>query len=74
MLVIAGFRRHYAPVRYFAIALFGLAVLKMFLVDLGTLSGIYRIAGFVLVGVMLLIVSYLYQRAGERALPKQPEG
>jgi uncharacterized membrane protein len=72
-LVIAGFRRNYAPVRYFAIALFGLAVLKMFLVDLGTLSGIYRITGFLLVGVMLLIVSYLYQRAGGRALPGPPE-
>ena len=45
----------------------------MFVVDLGTLSGIYRITGFVFVGVMLLIVSYLYQRAGARVLPKPPD-
>jgi len=61
-LVVLGMRRKYAPIRYFAIVLFGIALMKVFLVDLETLGGIYRIAGFVVVGLILLVVSFLYQR------------
>jgi uncharacterized membrane protein len=62
VLVVLGMRGRYAPIRYFAIVLFGIALLKVFLVDLETLGGIYRIAGFVVVGLILLVVSFLYQR------------
>jgi uncharacterized membrane protein len=62
VLVVLGMRRKYAPIRYFAIVLFGIALLKVFLVDLETLGGVYRIAGFMVVGLVLLVVSFLYQR------------
>jgi uncharacterized membrane protein len=62
-LIVVGMRRHYAPIRYFAIVLFALTVGKVFIVDLGTLGGIYRVAGFLVVGAILLLVSFLYQRA-----------
>ena len=62
VLVVLGMRTRYAPIRYFAIVLFGIALLKVFLVDLETLGGIYRVAGFVVVGLILLVVSFLYQR------------
>jgi uncharacterized membrane protein len=62
ILVVFGMRRRYAPIRYFAIVLFGIALLKVFLVDLETLGGIYRVAGFLVVGLILLVVSFLYQR------------
>ena len=57
-----GLVRDFAPLRYLAMALFGLTVLKVFLVDLSSLGGIYRILGFIGVGVVLLAVSFLYQR------------
>lgn len=63
LLIVVGMRRHYAPIRYFAIVLFALTVGKVFIVDLGTLGGIYRVAGFLVVGSILLLVSFLYQRA-----------
>ena len=63
LLIVVGMQRHYAPIRYFAIALFALTVGKVFVVDLETLGGIYRVAGFLVVGGMLLLVSFLYQRA-----------
>ena len=66
LLVVLGMRRKYAPIRYFAIALFGIALMKVFLVDLETLGGVYRIAGFVVVGLILLVVSFLYQGLGTR--------
>ena len=62
VLVVLGMRRQYAPIRYFAIVLFGVALLKVFFVDLETLGGVYRIAGFLVVGLILLVVSFLYQR------------
>jgi uncharacterized membrane protein len=62
VLVALGIRRKYAPIRYFAIALFGIALIKVFVVDLETLGGIYRVAGFLVVGLILLVVSFLYQR------------
>jgi len=62
VLVALGIWRGYAPIRYFAITLFGIALVKVFLVDLETLGGIYRVAGFLVVGLILLVVSFLYQR------------
>ena len=63
--IAVGIRRHYAPIRYFAIALFGITVAKVFLVDLATLAGIYRIVAFLIVGLVLLFASFLYQRGRE---------
>jgi len=69
VLVVLGMRRKYAPIRYFAIVLFGIALLKVFFVDLETLGGIYRVAGFLLVGLILLVVSFLYQRNSAKERP-----
>lgn len=57
-----GFARSVASVRYAALALFGIVVAKVFLVDLAELQAIYRILSFFVLGLVLLGVSYLYQR------------
>ena len=68
-----GLLRKFAPLRYLAMALFGLTVLKVFLVDLSSLGGIYRILGFIGVGLVLLAVSFLYQRGrGKRSATETP--
>lgn len=72
--IAGGMRWQFAPVRYVAIGLFGLTVLKVFLVDLSSLGGIYRILGFIGLGVVLLAVSFLYQRARKRAAAETPPG
>jgi uncharacterized membrane protein len=61
-----GFIRSRAPVRYAALALFGLTVFKVFLVDLAAVRTAYRIVSFLVLGVVLLGVSLLYQK-GRRA-------
>lgn len=66
-LITAGLRWRFPPVRYVAMALFGVTVLKVFLVDLSSLGGIYRILGFIGVGLVLLAVSFLYQRGRRRS-------
>jgi uncharacterized membrane protein len=61
-LIVVGIVRRYAPVRYLAIALLAMTVVKAFLSDLSMLGGIYRIIGFVGLGVFLLLGAWLYQR------------
>ena len=70
--IAVGMWRNFAPIRYLAMALFGLTVLKVFLVDLSALGGIYRILGFIGVGVVLLAVSFVYQRT-RRKKPPEPQ-
>ena len=65
--IAVGLRRNYAPIRYLAIVLFAITVVKVFLVDLSVLGGIYRILGFMGVGLALLAVSFLYQRSRKKA-------
>jgi uncharacterized membrane protein len=67
IFITLGFWRNFAPLRFLAIALFGITVLKVFLVDFSDLGGIYRILGFIGVGLVLLVVSFLYQRTRKSA-------
>jgi uncharacterized membrane protein len=58
-----GFVRSNPAVRYAALALFGLTVIKVFAVDLGAVKTAYRILSFLILGVVLLLVSLAYQKA-----------
>jgi len=60
--IVAGIRRRYAPVRYFAMVVFALTIAKVFFVDMAELERAYRIVSIIGLGVMLLATSYLYQR------------
>ena len=62
MLIAFGMRRAYAPVRYIGMTILAITVLKVFLYDLWELGGIYRVIGFLGFGILLVLVSYLYQR------------
>jgi uncharacterized membrane protein len=64
-----GLWRSYAPLRYIGMVVIGGTVLKVFFVDLWNLGGIYRVVGFVTLGVLLVLVSYLYQR-GRTSVPQ----
>ncbi|HET7876458.1 MAG TPA: DUF2339 domain-containing protein [Methylomirabilota bacterium] len=58
-----GFIRSRPAVRYAALGLFGLTVFKVFLVDLAAVKTVYRILSFLVLGVVLLLVSLVYQKA-----------
>jgi uncharacterized membrane protein len=59
-----GFLRALPTVRYAALGLLGITIAKVFLVDLSALDAIYRILSFVVLGVVLLAIAYVYQRRG----------
>ena len=64
-LVVVGLSKKYAALRYFAIAVLGVTILKVFFFDLSVLERIYRVASAIGLGVLLLLTSYLYSRSRE---------
>jgi uncharacterized membrane protein len=57
-----GLWRRLRPLRILAIILFGCTILKIFIYDLSFLDTLYRFTSFIALGLILLAVSYLYQR------------
>ena len=62
LLMVYGILRKAPALRILAIILFGISILKIFIYDLSFLETLYRIFSFMVLGLILLAVSYLYQR------------
>jgi uncharacterized membrane protein len=62
VLLAFGFWRNSAFVRWQALVLLAAAIAKVFLGDIGSLSQGYRILSFLALGVLLLAVSFAYQK------------
>jgi uncharacterized membrane protein len=62
VLMALGFRKRSAFIRWQALALIAIATAKVFAYDVWSLQQEYRIVSFVLLGMLLLVVSFLYQR------------
>ena len=61
-LFVAGIRLGRQVVRYAGLGVMTLVVLKVFLWDMSSLEGLYRIASFVGLGLCLVAIGWLYQR------------
>jgi uncharacterized membrane protein len=62
MLMMIGFWRASAFVRWQALVLIALTIIKVFVYDTSQLDHIYRILSFVVLGILLLAISFAYQR------------
>ncbi len=60
-LMVIGFWRRVRPLRYLALGIFVLLLAKIFLIDTREIETVYRIAGFLVTGLALVGISYLYQ-------------
>ena len=60
--LIAGLRKDIAPLRTAALGLLFATVAKVFLYDLSTLTSIYRVVSFFVLGGLLLAGAFAYQR------------
>jgi len=60
--LLAGLRRGVRVLRLAALGLFALALGKLFLYDLSTLSSVSRALSFLAVGAVLLLAGFFYQR------------
>jgi len=61
-LMVAGFRHRSSFLRWLALILIGLTVAKVFLYDLSALERIYRVLSFIALGILLLAISFAYQK------------
>jgi len=66
-LLVVGRMRRVRLLRLLALGLLGLTTLKVFFWDLASLDQAYRIVSFVALGLVLLAVSYFYQKSQQRA-------
>lgn len=57
-----GMRHKFKPLRIISLTLFGLCLLKLFLFDIRNVSEGGKIAAFILLGILLLVVSFMYQK------------
>ncbi|HWW75170.1 MAG TPA: DUF2339 domain-containing protein, partial [Pyrinomonadaceae bacterium] len=73
-LLLAGRVRRSRLLRLLALALLGLTTLKAFFFDLSGLESAYRIVSFIVLGAILLAVSYLYQKSQRRAAQEDEGG
>ena len=62
MLMIIGFVRRSALVRWQALILIAATIAKVFIYDVSQLDREYRIVSFIILGVLLLAISFVYQR------------
>ena len=74
-LLAAGIWKKQRYVRYAAIALLSVALLKLFLSDLAQLQALYRVGALFAVAVIAIVASFAYQRflpSNEKTVAPQP--
>ncbi len=73
-LLIVGFWKRLRPLRLSALGLFGVTSIKLLVVDLAFLKGVYRILSFLVIGLLMIGASYLYHRIEKQLDQQWPEG
>jgi uncharacterized membrane protein len=66
-LIFLGWRQKSALLRWQALILFGLVVVKVFIFDLASLERAYRILSFLVLGLVLLGVSFAYTKRAAKS-------
>ena len=76
VLMVTGFLRRSAFVRWQALLLIAATIAKVFVYDVSELDRGYRIVSFMVLGVLLLAISFVYQRdwlqLGKRRIAEGP--
>jgi uncharacterized membrane protein len=73
VLMVVGFRRRSAFVRWQSLILIAFTICKVFLYDVSQLGGSYRIVSFIALGAVLLGISFIYQRDWLGLSPHSPQ-
>jgi len=61
-LLVIGIRKELKAVRYGALGLLGVTLIKLFFHDLSQLGQLYRVGAFMGVAIILIFASWIYQR------------
>lgn len=69
--LFTGMKKRFKPLRIAALILLGITLLKLFLFDINTTSQAGKIIAFICLGLLLLVISFMYQKI--KALIKDDE-
>jgi hypothetical protein len=72
VLIALGLKRKLKHLRIISLSLFLVTLVKLFLVDIKGISEGGKIAAFISLGVLLLVVSFMYQRLKKLLLADAP--
>ena len=62
IFLIIGIKKQTKMLRIIALALLGITILKLFLYDISNISETGKIISFILLGILILIISFVYQK------------
>jgi hypothetical protein len=62
IMIWTGMKYRYKPLRITALVLFGITLVKLFMFDIRDITPGGKILAFILLGALLLIISFMYQR------------
>lgn len=62
ILMVYGMRKKERIIRIFSLAVFGVVLIKLFAFDIRSISEGGKIVAFISLGVLLLVISFLYQK------------
>lgn len=62
VFLIVGIKKQVKTLRIIALALLGLTIVKLFLFDISNVSETGKIISFILLGILILIISFVYQK------------
>jgi uncharacterized membrane protein len=62
VFLIFGIRRRVKPLRIAALSLIGITILKLFVYDIRNVSKGGKIGAFIILGIVLLVISFTYQK------------
>lgn len=73
ILFVAGVRTKSVPARMAGIGLIGLTLVKLIALDSLTFSTLQKVIAYLVLGVLLLVVSFFYQKTSPRPSPAKQE-
>lgn len=62
VLMLVGMKYKYQPLRIISLTIFSVILLKLFMFDIKGASEAGKIVAFILLGVLLLVISFMYQK------------
>jgi uncharacterized membrane protein len=68
LVMVLGFKKNSDLMRKTALGLLFVTVFKVFIFDISRISTPYRILSFIVLGLILILISYLYMKAKQRLL------
>jgi len=72
IILIIGIKKDWKQLRIIALSLLGITIIKLFLYDINDASETGKIIAFIMLGVLILIISFVYQKL-KKLVSDQPK-